>query len=245
MSRFSRWTRAAAAIVGATLLLVAPLAIPPGDALVPDGPPNARRFVWGNDTGWLALEARFAAKQTTACADSASAAHALTLLDARIAELDRRALAPADAEFDALEARLFALAPDAAACVALAARYVASTGRMREMVKRQSAAWDVGTLPARDRLYRALYGGRAAAEEVMLQHAGSVPTLLRGRDEPSATPAAESNGVTLHSGDILVSRGGYPTSALIARDAESMCTSATCEKFPGWSLPRAMSALVG
>ena len=33
-------------------------------------------------------------------------------------------------------------------------------------------------------LYRALYGGRAAMEEVMLQHDGRAGTLLRGRDEP-------------------------------------------------------------
>lgn len=32
--------------------------------------------------------------------------------------------------------------------------------RMRETVKLQSAAWDVNALDARDRLYRALYGGR-------------------------------------------------------------------------------------
>ena len=46
---------------------------------------------------------------------------------------------------------------------------------------------------------------------------GTVPALLRGTDEPSATPASTLLGVTVHSGDILVSRGGAPTSALIAR----------------------------
>ena len=33
----------------------------------------------------------------------------------------------------------------------------------------------------------------------------------------SATPSAEILGVIVHSGDILISRGGAPTSALIAR----------------------------
>lgn len=202
---------------GAILLLVAPLAIPPGDPIVPVAPTGARAFAWANDAGWKALEARFAAVRPNGCTDSLGSARAILALDSSIAGLDSRAAAPEDAEFDALEARYFGLAPDAAACAAVAPRYVESAGRMRAMVKRQSIAWDVSTLPARDRLYRALYGGRAAAEEVMLQHDGSVPTLLRGRDEQSATPAAESNGVTLHSGDILVSRGGYPTSALIAR----------------------------
>src|SRR6185503_12627468 len=57
----------------------------------------------------------------------------------------------------------------------------------------------------------------AAVEEVMLQQQESVQPLLVGTAVPSATPSATSNGVVLHSGDILVSRGGYPTSALIAR----------------------------
>jgi len=44
-----------------------------------------------------------------------------------------------------------------------------------------------------------------------------VATLIKGVDEPSSTPSAEILGVKVHSGDILVSRGGAPTSALIAR----------------------------
>jgi hypothetical protein len=44
-----------------------------------------------------------------------------------------------------------------------------------------------------------------------------VASLIKGIDEPSSTPSAEILGVKVHSGDILVSRGGAPTSALIAR----------------------------
>src|SRR2546427_493231 len=69
----------------------------------------------------------------------------------------------------------------------------------------------------RARLYRSLYGLRGAVEEVMLHHPDGVTALLDGRHEPSATPATTVHGVEIHSGDILVSRGGYPTSALIAR----------------------------
>src|SRR5207237_1984001 len=46
---------------------------------------------------------------------------------------------------------------------------------------------------------------------------GLLPGMLAGADEPSRTPATNVLGVTIHSGDILVSRGGAPTSALIAR----------------------------
>jgi hypothetical protein len=38
-----------------------------------------------------------------------------------------------------------------------------------------------------------------------------------GKDEPSETPWASILGVKIHSGDILISRGGAATSALIAR----------------------------
>src|SRR6185295_15222839 len=54
-------------------------------------------------------------------------------------------------------------------------------------------------------------------EEAMLQHPDSSLPLLEGRREPSATPATTVHGVEIHSGDILVSRGGAPNSALIAR----------------------------
>jgi hypothetical protein len=52
---------------------------------------------------------------------------------------------------------------------------------------------------------------------LQLPDEAAFPALVRGDDEPAATPAAALFGVTVHSGDILVSRGGAPTSALIAR----------------------------
>src|SRR5262249_3111516 len=89
--------------------------------------------------------------------------------------------------------------------------------RLREAIKWQSRHWDVAGVPARRRLYRSLYGFRAAAEEVVLQAPDRATALLPGIAEPSATPATLVHGVEIHSGDMLVSRGGYPTSALIAR----------------------------
>lgn len=213
----TRFLRAFGLLVGAALLLLLPLAIPPADAVVPEAPVRARPFVWGRDSLWQSLEAAFVAARAAGCADTTAPAAALRTLDAAIDDVARVPRTPTDLAFDALEARFFAAAPIVAACPAFNEAYVARFGRMREVVKRQSTAWDVDALGTRDRLYRALYGGRAAVEEVMLQHGAGFNTLLRGRDEPSATPSAVSNGVTLHSGDILVSRGGYPTSALIAR----------------------------
>src|SRR5204863_297973 len=125
---------------------------------------------------------------------------------------------PSDAAaLDSVERRFFALAPLVAACPRYLRDYVRLSGRLREAIKWQSRRWDVAGDGARVRLYRSLYGFRGAVEEAMLQHPDTSLSLLEGRREPSATPAATVHGVEIHSGDILVSRGGYPTSALIAR----------------------------
>ena len=50
--------------------------------------------------------------------------------------------------------------------------------------------------------------------------AGTVPAVLKGRDEPSPAPSAIVRGVRIHSGDLLLSRGAAPTSALIARGSD-------------------------
>jgi len=70
----------------------------------------------------------------------------------------------------------------------------------------------------RDAIYRVLYGGRAAIEEAWLQNQTAVlPEILPLNDVPSPTPSAMVEGVRIHSGDIVLSRAGAPTSALIAR----------------------------
>jgi hypothetical protein len=124
------------------------------------------------------------------------------------------------ATLDSVENAFFTLAPELAACGAMANEYVTLQGRLRELIKWQSTAWDLTERKVRDRLYQSLYGSRAAVEEVMLQQPDSVTPLYVGADVSSRTPSAVSNGVRLHSGDMLVSRGGYPTSALIARGSD-------------------------
>ena len=49
---------------------------------------------------------------------------------------------------------------------------------------------------------------------------GLVPALAVAAEVPSATPALRFAGVEIHSGDLLVSRGGAPVSALIARGSD-------------------------
>jgi hypothetical protein len=214
VSRPMRWFA-----IGAVPLLL--LSVPLPEASVPPAPSGARSFAWQQDSLWQALESRFVAARDSGCADSAGTSQRLRALDDAVAQLEAQLVAPDAAALDSLESDFFAVAPSVAACGAHVPAYVALRGHLREAVKAQSRQWDVSSEAARDRLYRTLYGGRAAVEEVMLQQPEAADRLALGaatdRVARSATPSAESNGVTLHSGDILVSRGGFPTSALIAR----------------------------
>jgi hypothetical protein len=209
-------------IIGAALAAVLALC---GALLVPDPtlpvPVGAQQtpFVWNQDALWKKLEAAFfAARALPANKRTQLIRQGLTDLKREVDSLGMCACAPDNAVFDTLEERFFALSPLVAAGQEHRDEYLALAARLRAMVKKQSIGWDMTLAPVRHRLYRLLYGSRAAVEEVLLQAApNSVPALLLGTDEPSATPAAAMLGVTIHSGDILVSRDGAPTSALIAR----------------------------
>lgn len=202
------------AVAGTLVVLAVPLPAPrPGDT-----PTRAVVFAWDRDAYWRALESAYTDLRAVDCATTASAtADAIAALGALTEDLDGHPAAADAPLFDRLETGFVELAPAVAACPAHLAAYVALFGRLRAAVKWQSRGWDVRAAAVRDRLYRSLYGGRAAVEEALLQHPGRVASLLPGVDEPSGTPSAEIEGVRIHSGDIVVSRGGYPTSALIAR----------------------------
>ena len=205
---------AAASLVALFLLLSIPGPRPP----VPAAPARGGTFAWNQNEYWRSLEQSYVALRDTGCATAEpGSARELTALRADADRLSATAQ-PADAPaFDSLERRFFALGPVIAACPARLEDYVHLSGQLREAIKWQSRSWDVAGDVARARLYRSLYGMRGAVEEVMLHHPKEAVALLLGQPAPSATPATTVQGVEIHSGDILVSRGGYPTSALIAR----------------------------
>ena len=177
------------------------------------------QFQWRRDAYWQQLESQFEQQQSAGCGGVAhSIQESLARLQAELDWLASTNLPPEAAEFGLLETNFFQVAPLVAACPECLPDYLAAFSRMRSWVKRQSEHWSMTSSVARERLYRLIYGGRAAVEEVMLQAplTGVVP-LLPGDHEPSAAPAGDVRGVALHSGDILVSRGGAATSALIAR----------------------------
>jgi hypothetical protein len=122
--------------------------------------------------------------------------------------------------FDALE-RLavlqFEMAVQGAADAQAMPRALDLLVRSRVEVMRAATAWPMDRA-VQEALYRVVYGGRIALDEALVQ-AGleTLPALVRFQEVSGAMPSIEVEGVRIHSGDILLSRGGAPTSALIAR----------------------------
>lgn len=207
------------ALIGFFLFVLAAwLLVPAGSpAILP--PADARPFLWDQDDIWASLEAAFLASRETGCDVTGERVdEQLAIFEDDVAWLEAGNVSPGDERLDVLESNLFAVAPLVAACPESVSAMLDIVGRLRPALKRASRDWDISDSAARDRVYRVLYGARMAVEEVLLQHrAGDLPELVLGTDEPSQAPSIVFNGVRLHSGDILVSRGGAPVSALIAR----------------------------
>lgn len=193
------------------------LSIPECAPEVPQGP-GAEAFVWDQDALWSRLEALVDRTRTEGCPPDVRAR--IERLDGVVATAERDLPGPDDPRWVELEEGVFETAALVAACGEGIEALLALRGRLRRAAKDASQGWPVDR-SARDRLYRLLYGTRAAVEEVLLQlPAAPSLSLERGHDEPSATPWIEVEGVRVHSGDLLLSRGGAPTSAFIARGSD-------------------------
>lgn len=195
-----------AGVLGGALLLPEPRAPAPDS-------PQATPFVWDRDGRWRELEAQFVQARTAGCEPGLE--RELAELEARIDDLGQTR--PDDARWNTTLEAFFRLAAGAGGCPASLEGLLQVREHLRRTVKRASIDWS-GDAQARRRVYTLLYGTRMATEELILQMtAGTAPDRTLVEDVASATPRAEVEGVTLHSGDLLLSRGGAPTSAFIAR----------------------------
>lgn len=207
-------------ILMALIVLYFILAIP---GKTPDNftPADKQPFIWNLDTLWSALEKSFReARQRVPHQLKEEIDRGLGELDLLLELYLKMSVRPGpDHEiFERMETQVFNLAPLVAAYSSALPDYIQRCNRLRQMVKGASIHWDMNRREARDRVYRLLYGSRSALEEVMLQApAKDIPALVKVADVPSQTPVASILGVNIHSGDILVSRGGAATSALISR----------------------------
>jgi Permuted papain-like amidase enzyme, YaeF/YiiX, C92 family len=188
----------------------------------PDSPlalADSRPFTWDRMSLFKTLEQEF----------SAASASSPDTLDQQAAALDRQgrqlldvidrssAAAPLN-ELAEVEAIQFHFAALAAARRTVMPRLEEFIQAARVSVMRAAGEWPTARSDVHEAIYRIIEGGRTAVEEAAAQHPpDTLPALVVIEDIPSATPSAVVNGVTIHSGDIVLSRGGAPTSALIAR----------------------------
>ncbi|MEE9555004.1 MAG: YiiX/YebB-like N1pC/P60 family cysteine hydrolase [candidate division Zixibacteria bacterium] len=213
-SRLKITLRISIVLISLYLLLLIPV------SSIPEPEPGAKEpFLWNQDDYFSLLESLFIeARSLEPDSLSIRINRQFAEIKKSIKKLFSGFYDPTDVIFDNIEIQLFELAPLIAAEPEKLLEFIKVYGTTRNAVKDQSRRWDMNTKEARHRIYRLMYGGRAAVEEAMLQSpAGTYPAMIHSRDEPSVTPSTEIRGVTIHSGDILVSRGGAPTSALIAR----------------------------
>jgi hypothetical protein len=208
--------------LGGTLLLaylglMIPAAEPPEPQIA-----DASPFAWDRDGYWAELQNRFEEARGKDCRNLApSIEDRLLRTDQLLQQVEETRLPPNAQLIVSLAVEFFELAPLVAACPAKIDRFVRIQTGIRTALKRRSQEWDMNLRTSRETLYRVLYGTRAAVEEVLLQASSNhLESLQQATQEPSATPSAKVLGMTVHSGDIMLSRGTAATSALIARGAD-------------------------
>lgn len=176
-------------------------------------------FYWNRDSLFQSLEQGFEQSRRRPLADVQREFESVAALHKRaLAALPRdNAVIPRPLLRD-LEESQFRLAMFAAAHEPLlpeAQRLITET---RLATVQAARRWPAERPDVHELIYRVVYGGRTALEEALVQQrVGSLPALTLLEDIPSDAPSALIEGVRVHSGDIVLTRGDSPTSALIAR----------------------------
>ncbi|MDZ7805941.1 MAG: YiiX/YebB-like N1pC/P60 family cysteine hydrolase [Gracilimonas sp.] len=179
---------------------------------------NETPFVWDQDERWEQLELNFnTAKTDQTISVSDSIESGFIMIDQLIEELSEESFDPTDPRLNALLNQFFKVAPFIAAEDNGQDELTRLYNEGRKVIKEESVHWNIENRKSRITLYKTLYGMRAAVEEVLLQSENEIDPVLHVQDEPSSTPSTEILGIKVHSGDMLVSRGGAEVSALISR----------------------------
>jgi hypothetical protein len=176
-------------------------------------------FAWNRNAQWEEMEQLFkqAKQMDSTKLDSIINVYKI-IAEREITSLQNKNIASQDSAWLTTENNFFKLASLIAVRQNQIPWITDYYNRFRNLVKQQSQQWDMNEPASRNTVYTLLYGLRAAVEEVLLQMNDlKFPAAMLVKDEKSFTPAASIFGIEVHSGDLLVSRGGAEVSALISR----------------------------
>ncbi len=196
------------------------LLIPDTSSINIESEGNAIPFIWNQDERWDELEVQFAkARNEDQFSVDLKAEKQKVRLQQILRELEDTNFSPDDIRLEDFLNGFFELAPLIAAQVDQDEHkhLLEIYNRARRIIKEESVNWDINLPGTRISLYKVLYGMRATVEEVLLQLEGEIDPVLYVKEEESVTPSTTILGVKVHSGDLLVSRGGAEVSALISR----------------------------
>ena len=176
-------------------------------------------FIWNQDSLWISLENTFQMAKSLPPSNLDSLVDKMSLeADLLLEKYLDTIYSPNETIYDSIQHQFFSVAPLIAAQSKKTDWYIQFYNKVRRKLKSDSKYWDMSTLSARTTSYKMLYGMRATVEEILLQSNDDdfVSTMFVS-DEPSTTPSIDILGIKVHSGDLLVSRGGAEVSAFISR----------------------------
>ena len=181
--------------------------------------PSQDPFIWDQDKLWEQLEVSFInAREIPAEELDSIVAYMVNETDSLFNDYSHKHIEPEDTFYPAIEKQFFRITPLIAAQKNKSDWYLNFYNQVRKKIKSDSRTWNMDNIEARIVLYRILYGMRAAVEEILLQSSNDqfISTMFV-LSEPSVTPVVNVLGIEVHSGDLLVSRGGAEVSAFISR----------------------------
>lgn len=176
-------------------------------------------FIWDQDALWENLEKSFLKARAMPTNELDSMLQFMTKeTDSIFHAHEALTTSPKEDFYPLMEKHFFRIAPLIAAQENKSAWHINFYNGLRKKLKSDTRRWDMKSTEARNLSYRILYGGRAAVEEILLQSSDDeFVSTMYVLDEPSATPSVDILGIKVHSGDLLVSRGGAEVSAFISR----------------------------
>lgn len=176
-------------------------------------------FVWNQDSLWKCLEHEFIEAKHLPQTKLDSIVDEMSVdADLLLSRYKDTIYTPDHKIHDSIETLFFRIAPLIAAQEKKSDWHIRYYNAVRQKLKSDTRYWNMSTVNARNTSYKMLYGMRAAVEEILLQSNDDVfISTMYVTNEPSVTPSVEILGIKIHSGDLLVSRGGAEVSAFISR----------------------------